>query len=646
MPVMVKDAADGDALADADLLRIALAAARFPRTAGPGTRLELADLDRISHRFPGFLAARLSGFAPLAGSLPQGGPPGDPLRLEEALRLWAMRRFERTGAGPQALAARLGVPLGAGIVTAVALPAFAGLTRRDLPNLAMLDAPGKVGPPLSLLFRLFVFALWLRRPDMFDAAGMPIGVAIDAASTGALTDWAVVFGMAEHGLWHLLPPGDRRLLLGGTPTAPPLFLRCVMRFRPDLRALADQPLRLREWLRLGATREYGLRLEPPPVEPTRPGVLTVIGPWRHVLGIADDCFSTCRALDTLGQPYEVVGTEIGRWIETDPDKLALLGPRAAAVPHGDRALFCDTLFQATFWALANWARFRRFRRVDLFAPWELPGLPEGWRMAARLLFHTILSPSGFARNAFAAAGAARTLRVTSSVEVTPMAGRPAAAALALRRRGLTLPQSRPVLLCVFDFSSHMRRKNPEAALAAFARLRRQGVRHAILVLKTTRARRSRGAARRLDVLIRRAGPGVVWRDGAWPNADLEALIARADAYVSLHRAEGFGRNIAKALLLGTRVVATHWSGNAEMAAEPGYFGVKPARLPRITDRDYVLGEGQHWAEPDGREAVRQMRAALAPQVARPGRAALRFSRRRLARRLGRALEVGAASPAL
>jgi hypothetical protein len=158
------------------------------------------------------------------------------------------------------------------------------------------------------------------------------------------------------------------------------------------------------------------------------------------------------------------------------------------------------------------------------------------------------------------------------------------------------------------------------------------------VVKTTRGRSARGAARRLGALLRGV-PDVVWVDGAWPNADVEALLRRAEALVSLHRAEGFGRNIAKALLLGRRVVVTDWSGNADMAAEPGYLGV-PFRLRRLSDRDYVCGEGQVWADPDARGAARQMRAALVRRPPAPGRAALRFSRRRLARRLGRALGVG------
>lgn len=607
---------------DAALLAIAQAAVRFPRTAPPGAALTADDLERIARRFGSLLAARFDGLAALLASPAPGGDRG----LGAALGAWGEARFAGTGASPAMLARALGVRTETGLLAAAALPGLGALQRRDLPGLAALDAPGPGPLPLSRLFHTLALAIRLRRPDMLDAPGMDAGRA-------ALLDWCIVFGLSEYRLWHLLPVADRRLLLGGTAEAPPLFLRAVLRFRWDLQALRDRPVVLRDWLRSAASGEYGIRLEPPAPPILRPGRISVIGPWRNVLGLSDDCFSACLALDALGADWEVLSTEVGRHIEPDPDKLARLGPHAVAEPGGERALFTDTLFQAVFWALSHWPRYCAFRRVDLFAPWELPRLPEGWGLAARLLFDTVMAPSGFARDAFAAAGAARALRVTSSVELV---GRTAAAdRLALRRR-LALPGRRPrLLVTLFDFSSWMARKNPEATLAAFARLRR-AVPNAVLVVKTTRARRARGAAARLAALLRQS-PGVVWVDGAWQNAEIEALLRGAEAFVSLHRAEGFGRNIAKALLLGTRVVVTDWSGNTEMAAEPGYIGVRPARLVPITDADYVLGEGQCWAEPDPRAALRGMRRALAASVPKPGRAGLRFGRARLAHRLGRAM---------
>src|SRR5207344_1688789 len=54
----------------------------------------------------------------------------------------------------------------------------------------------------------------------------------------------------------------------------------------------------------------------------------------------------------------------------------------------------------------------------------------------------------------------------------------------------------------------------------------------------------------------------------WPNiqliverltdAETSALIASADAFVSLHRSEGFGLSIAEAMALGRPVIVTNW----------------------------------------------------------------------------------------
>jgi len=600
------------------LLPLALTAARFPRRVDPGAMVAAGDLERLAICFPEFLAARLGELATLGTGL--GAPPG----FAAALTARAEASHAGGGEAPGALARRLGIDAGAAALVAMALPGLGALRRRDIAGLAALDAPGPGPVPLSRLFRLLLLAVRLRRPDM-------VGGAVDG-SLGSVLDWVLLFGLPEFRLWHLLPPGDRSVLLAGHGSAPPLFLRAALRFRTDLRALSGDGLALREWLRRSASAEYRIDLaEPPPAPPQQAGRISVIGPWRQVLGIADDCFSAARALGALGADFEVLAARPTRFIEIDRDKERALRDRAVDVATGGRALFCDTLFEATFWAFANWRRFQAFDRVDLFAPWELPALPPGWDAATRL-YDTILTPSLFTRAVFVDAGAARVLRLCSSIELS--GGGAPAAALALRRR-LRLPAKARVFACVFDFSSVMRRKNPQAAIAAFLRLRRQ-VPRAVLVVKTTRGRRNRAATRRLAALLRGA-PGIVWVDGAWTNLAVEGLLRRADALVSLHRSEGFGRNIGKALLLGRRAVVTDWSGNADFRPEPGYVGV-PYRLRPVAETDYFAGGGQVWAEPDVPAAARAMRRALAATPRTPGpHTALRFSRGRFAHRLGRAL---------
>ena len=45
--------------------------------------------------------------------------------------------------------------------------------------------------------------------------------------------------------------------------------------------------------------------------------------------------------------------------------------------------------------------------------------------------------------------------------------------------------------------------------------------------------------------------------------DLSGLFLMADAYISLHRSEGFGLTIAEAMYFGKPVIATNYSGNTD-----------------------------------------------------------------------------------
>ena len=84
------------------------------------------------------------------------------------------------------------------------------------------------------------------------------------------------------------------------------------------------------------------------------------------------------------------------------------------------------------------------------------------------------------------------------------------------------------------------------------------------------------------------------------------LHAVCDAYVSLHRSEGFGLNIAEAMLLGKPVVATAWSGNADFMHTGNSCPVNYT-LVRL-DRDFgPYRQGNRWADPDLDHAASYMR---------------------------------------
>ncbi len=107
---------------------------------------------------------------------------------------------------------------------------------------------------------------------------------------------------------------------------------------------------------------------------------------------------------------------------------------------------------------------------------------------------------------------------------------------------------------------------------------------------------------------------------------LERLLRRANAYVSLHRAEGFGLTLAEAMAAGKPAIATGHSGNLEfMDADCSYlvdFDLVPIR-PKLTPRgDFDLRS--LWAEPKLDAAVGALRAC----VDRPAERELKASRGR------------------
>jgi glycosyltransferase involved in cell wall biosynthesis len=93
--------------------------------------------------------------------------------------------------------------------------------------------------------------------------------------------------------------------------------------------------------------------------------------------------------------------------------------------------------------------------------------------------------------------------------------------------------------------------------------------------------------------------------------DVLGLINACDAYVSLHRGEGFGRTLAEAMLYGKPVIATNYSGNVDFMMEglsyPVDFTLE--RIPRDAYPFLELTDGAEWAEPDVEDAAQKMRDA-------------------------------------
>lgn len=231
--------------------------------------------------------------------------------------------------------------------------------------------------------------------------------------------------------------------------------------------------------------------------------------------------------------------------------------------------------------------------------WELPVYPGQW--AARLRrFDEVWALSAFIRDSLASAGVTSHL-VGQSVE-------PAAGPL-LPRRAFGIRESAFVMLHFFDLTSYASRKNPLAVLALFRQLRRTAPFLDVqLVLKVKNGERdAAGWAGEL-----KADPLVKVIDVPLDQLAVRSLIAASDCFVSLHRAEGFGRGLAEAMALGRLAMGTQWSGNVDFMTPANSLLVRANLVPVEPDA-YPHWQGQRWAEPDLDHAA----ALLAPVLADP-----------------------------
>jgi len=162
----------------------------------------------------------------------------------------------------------------------------------------------------------------------------------------------------------------------------------------------------------------------------------------------------------------------------------------------------------------------------------------------------------------------------------------------------------------FDYASSYYRKNPEAILQAFRKAFSESD-NAVLVFKTIRAKACKAMSDQLHALAEKLALSsrLITIDDFIPQEDLVNLTNASDAYISLHRGEGFGLGIAEAMTLGKPVIVTDYSAttefcNAENAMLVPYKMV-PVRPDQIDVDPYKYVTS--WAEPDIDAAAKALR---------------------------------------
>ncbi|MDR2659425.1 MAG: glycosyltransferase [Spirochaetaceae bacterium] len=226
--------------------------------------------------------------------------------------------------------------------------------------------------------------------------------------------------------------------------------------------------------------------------------------------------------------------------------------------------------------------------------WELEQFPESWIPSINLV-DEIWTPSDFS--------AAAIKKVTDKPVYTMPYPLTAPADTEFGRSFFGLPEEKYLYLVMYDSNSTMERKNPLGAVRAFKTAFAPDDKSVGLVLKINNAQK-----KDLDIIQKE----ILGYKNIYQIAEIlskiqvNSLIACADVFVSLHRAEGFGLPLAEAMLIGTPVIATNWSSTTEFMSQDKACLVD-FEFVEIKKQVGAYEKGQRWAEPDVGQAAQYMR---------------------------------------
>jgi glycosyltransferase involved in cell wall biosynthesis len=329
----------------------------------------------------------------------------------------------------------------------------------------------------------------------------------------------------------------------------------------------------------------------------RPIPISLIGHPFAPIGRGEDLRTMYRGLRAVGLTPQIV--DVYEPTGGDPGLASELAAHVRESTGGGVDIFCINGDEVEP-VLAHLGSRRRSARYSIIFPtWELPAYPRPWATALER-FDEIWAPSAFVRDALSGA-------VSRPVTLIP---EPTGVRLSrfIGRRDFGIPESAYAFLFAFDLRSYQQRKNPLAVLDAYAAVvRARPSADMALVVKMAGADVHSQAADLMRQAFRarteRLGLGrvlIIERD--LTDSETKNLVRNCDAFVSLHRSEGFGRFLAEAMLLGKPVVATNYSGNLEFM-NPDVACLVSHRLIPVNEGEYPFWQDQVWADPDVDEAA-------------------------------------------
>jgi glycosyltransferase involved in cell wall biosynthesis len=223
---------------------------------------------------------------------------------------------------------------------------------------------------------------------------------------------------------------------------------------------------------------------------------------------------------------------------------------------------------------------------------EMPTIPSQWARQLEF-FDEIWTPSSLCQSAISLSANIPVIKMPYPIEMNPVSPRMLDIAAGKSFDAFNF-------LTIFDVASDAERKNPLFVIRAFLEAH-TGNSDVRLIMKTRNLELDKKLSDRLHQICNEH-KNVIILDGYMETPELMALYDSADAYVSLHRAEGFGLTISDAMSRGIPILATGYSGNMD------FCNSVDSRLVAYTLRQVGHNRPRYrcddiWAEPDLDDAI-------------------------------------------
>jgi glycosyltransferase involved in cell wall biosynthesis len=329
----------------------------------------------------------------------------------------------------------------------------------------------------------------------------------------------------------------------------------------------------------------------------------IVGYLSMAVGVGESARLCVGALSEVGRAISLSD------VSTHPDENFLVEwtPSGLATePPGSRIWHLNPPMLPRAILKKGVANFTRAFNIGYFA-WELEVVPSEWQNAMHYI-NAVFVPSEFTRRAIAPLTSAPVIVVPH-----PVTEKPAAEGM---RGKFGIAEDAFLVSFIFSAGSSINRKNPQAVIEAF-RIFSAECPSAFLLMKANGDIGKDEGLRQLVGSVKGNSRIRIITDNL-SSSEINGLIRSSDAYLSLHRSEGFGLTVAEAIMQRTPVVSTAWSGTADFCDPDNSWLVGSSLIPVVDTHPEFAGlEGAVWADPSPEAAAGYLREIFhAPELAR------------------------------